>query len=59
MKPSEFAGFKRECRRSQEPVERCSIEPLNPAQQPWALSVIRKTGAFELVPVELALCAQR
>ena len=59
MKSLELGGVKRECRRSQEPVERCSIEPLNPAQQPWAWSVIRKSGAFELVPVELALCAQR
>ena len=59
MKPQDLADFKRECHRSLEQGERCSIEPLNPAQPPRAWSVIRKTGAFELVRVELELCAQR
>ena len=60
MKPSEFAGVKRECRRSREQEERCSIEPLNLAQLPQVWSVVRKTGeGFELVRVELALCEQR
>ena len=60
MKPSEFAGFKRECRRSPEQGGRYSIEPLNPAQRPLVESVLRKTGALlELGRVELALCAQR
>jgi hypothetical protein len=59
MKSLELDGVKRECRRSQGQAERCSIEPLNPAQPPRAWSVIQKTGAFELVRVELALFAQR
>ena len=60
MKSLELDGVKRECRRSQGQAERCSIEPLNPAQPPLAGSVLRKTGALlELVRVELALCGQR
>ena len=60
MKSLELAGVKRECRRSQGQAERCSIEPLNPAQPPLAGSVLWKTGSLlELVQVELALCGQR
>ena len=59
MKSLELDGVKRECHRSREQGERCSIEPLNPAQPPRAWSVIQKTGAFELVRVELALFVQR
>ena len=60
MKRLELAGVKRECRRSQGQAERCSIEPLNPAQPPLAGLVLWKTGALlELVQVELALCGQR
>ena len=59
MKTLDLSDFKKECHRSREQGERCSIEPLNPAQPPRAWSVIQKTGAFELVRVELALFAQR
>ena len=59
MKTQDLSDFKKECHRSREQGERCSIEPLNPAQPPRAWPVIQKTGAFELVRVELALFAQR
>ena len=60
MKTQDLSDFKKECHRSREQGERCSIEPLNPAQPPLAGSVLRKTGALlELVRVELALCGQR
>ncbi len=58
MKTQELASFRRECRRSRERGEKCSIEPLNLVQPPLAWSVIRTSGPSELVRVELVLCAQ-
>ena len=56
MKTLELASFRRECRRSRERGEKCSIEPLNLVQPPLAWSVIRTSGPSELVLVELVLC---